>query len=530
MPGVIAAGNAHTAAAGAAMLDQGGNAVDAAVAAAFASFIAEVGVVHLGGSGLAQIFDPGTGQALVYDFFSNMPGLGAAGNKSELDFERVTIDYGATTQAFYLGRGSVAVPGNVFGLCRLAAEFGRLPLAQLLEPALRLAREGAVLDAFQAATCQLLRPLYTHTPGMRQIFAPDGAIVQAGGVIKIAHLAETLQALAREGEQALRNGPLATAFTRDQRERGGLVTAQDLEEFEVFKVEAIRLPYRDFEILLPPPCSTGGVLTAFALKLLQHFSFAGLAHGSAPHLRLLYEALATTTRARPFWEKAIAEQPWPEAVQTILSDDFAAPYIREMAQALQAERASHAIPEPSGPQSTSHLSVIDGDGMAVALTTTAGESAGYVVPQTGFIPNNILGEEDLNPRGFHLWSPGQRIFTMMTPIIVLAQGKIRLVTGSGGANRIRSAILQLLVNVLDFNLPLETAVNAPRVHVEDGVMQCELGYDTQTVDELERRGYHVNRWTTRSIYFGGAHSVAQQADGARVAAGDNRRGGAVASG
>src|SRR5690606_14921792 len=179
--GVISAGNQLTSEAGAAMLAAGGNAVDAAVAAAFVSFLAEVGVVHLGGSGIAQIFDPQTGRGVVYDFFSTMPGMGLdtmpgigldtmpgmeqAERPAALDFARVTIDFGATTQDFYLGRASVAVPGNIFGLCRLAADYGSLPLATLLQPAIELARDGVVLDAFQADTCELLSPLYTHTAG-----------------------------------------------------------------------------------------------------------------------------------------------------------------------------------------------------------------------------------------------------------------------------------------------------------------------------------------------------------------------------
>jgi gamma-glutamyltranspeptidase/glutathione hydrolase len=183
--------------------------------------------------------------------------------------------------------------------------------------------------------------------------------------------------------------------------------------------------------------------------------------------------------------------------------------------------------EPQGAANTSHLSVIDGEGMAVALTTTAGESAGYVVPGTGMIPNNILGEEDLNPRGFHQWPAGARIATMMAPTIVLRDGAIRLVTGSGGSNRIRSAILQTLSNVLDFNLPLEWAVNAPRVHLEGQVLQCEAGYDPVAVAGVEAAGYPVNRWSARSIYFGGAHSVGSTPDGLH-AAGDDRRGGSTA--
>ena len=528
MSGVIAAGNPQTAAAGTEMLARGGNAVDAAVAAAFASFIAEVGVVHLGGSGIAHLFDPAGGQSVVYDFFSAMPGLGRAAQEQTLDFEEVILDYGATTQGFHLGRASVAVPGNIFGLCQLAADYGRLPLETLLQPALHLAREGAVLDEFQANTCELLRPLYTHTESMRAIFAPTGQMVRGGERLLIPHLAETLAALATSGAELLRQGSLAQALVADQEARGGLLTHQDLAQYAVQKAGAIRLTYREFEVHLPPPCSTGGVLTAFTLKVLDHFPVREMTFGSAPHLRLLYEVQATTTRARPFWEKAAAERVSEEAVAYFLDDDFLAPFVEEVEEALASGRPSTAAVEPPGPQNTSHLSVIDGEGMAVGLTTTAGESAGYVVPGTGFIPNNILGEADLNPNGFHQWPAGARIPTMMTPLFVTREGAIRLVTGSGGSNRIRSAILQTVSNFLDYGLPLAEAVNAPRVHLQDGVLQCEHGYDPAAVDQLERWGYPVNRWSVRSIYFGGAHSVARNEDEEMVGAGDDRRGGAVA--
>lgn len=528
MTGVIAAGGPETAAAGAEMLKRGGNAVDAAVAAAFASFIAEVGVVHLGGSGLAHIFSPATGQSLVYDFFSNMPGLGLTSRPEPLDFAAVTIDFGATTQDFYLGRASVAVPGNIFGLCRLAAEMGRLPLAVLLEPARRLARQGVYLEPFQADTCDLLAPLYLHTDGMRQIFGRHGRIIRPYEHLLIPDLAETLEMLAREGESLLRHGRLAQALLDDQAVHGGLLTATDLAEYDVRLLPPIRLPYREYEILLPPPGSSGGVLTAFTLKLLAAFDVTQWAHGSAGHLRLLYEIMTATTRARRYWDVWSETLPAEEAVSRFLADAFVQPYEVEVREVLAGKRPSPGESEPATANNTSHLSVIDGAGMAVSLTTTAGESAGYVVPGTGFIPNNIGGEEDLHPQGFHVRPAGQRIPTMMTPAIVQLNGQTRLVVGSGGSIRIRSAILQTLSNLLDFRMKLVDAVNTARVHVENGVLQCEAGYDATAVNELEAMGYAVNRWTRRSIYFGGAHSVSRTRDGRLVAAGDNRRGGATA--
>lgn len=525
--GVIAAGDKETAAAGAETLRRGGNAVDAAVAAAFASFIAEAGVVHLGGSGLAQIYDAHTGLSRVYDFFSVVPGLGGH-PPAHLDFEAVTIDFGAATQQFYLGRGAVAVPGNIAGLCRLAADYGRLPLTDLLAPAIRLARDGVALASFQADTCALLAPLYTHTGSIRRVFAPEGHVIRPGERLRIPDLAETLTALARAGDDYARHGPLARALLADQATRGGLLTAADLEAYAVLRLAPLRLAYRDHEVLLPPLCSAGGVLTAFTLRLLSAFDVAAWPYGSAGHLQLLAEVMAAANRARVQWDAWLDALGDEEATDRLLDERTVATYRDEVRAALADRQPSDTAAEPRGPANTSHLSVMDGDGLAVGLTTTAGESAGYVVPGTGYIANNMLGEEDLHPRGFHTRPAGQRIPTMMTPTVILRGGRPRLVVGSGGSARIRSAILQTLSNLLDYRLPLDGAVNRARVHLDGDVLQCEAGYDPRAVATLEGMGYRVNRWSTRSIYFGGAHSVARDDDGRLWAAGDDRRGGATA--
>ncbi len=532
MKGMISAGDPQTAAAGAAILKKGGNAVDAAVAAAFASFVAEVGVVHLGGSGIAQVFQPqseGGYQCQTYDFFSDAPGLEHPGGLEGIDFEKVTIDFGPTTQDFYLGRGSVAVPGNIAGLCQMAADHGRLSLPELLGPAIRLAQDGVPLSQFQAETCALLEPIYTHTAEMQAIFGRPDGVVSAGERLVIPDLAQTLRELAKEGQVYASQGGLARAILADQAANGGLLTKTDLQSYTVRELPAIRLSYRDYEILLPPPSSSGGVLTAFTFKLLSHFDVAALDHGSDRHLQLLFEVMAATTRARPVWDRALETLPVEEALAYFLSDTFVSHHVREVKAGLEGDSPLPALSEPALHPDTSHLSVVDQQGMAVSLTTTAGETAGYVVPGTGYIPNNIMGEEDLHPAGFHVRKPGERIPTMMTPAIVLYRGSIRLVVGSGGSIRIRSAILQVLSNLLDFKMRLVDAVNTARVHLENGALQCELGYDPAAVKALEAQGYPINRWDRRSIYFGGAHSVSRTPAGKVVAAGDNRRGGATAA-
>ena len=527
MQGVIAAGGPETAKAGADILKLGGNAIDAAVAAAFVSFIAEIGVVHLGGSGIAHIYDSSNGRSLVYDFFSNTPGLDGNSDKP-IDFAEVMIDFGATTQNFHLGRASVAVPGNIAGLCKMAEDYGRLPLKTLLQPVIDYATSGLPLTPFQADTCKLLLPLYTHTAGMRSIFAANGGVIGAGEHLFIPDLADTLSSLAEEGASFARNGRLAQAIVADQTENGGLLTTTDLENYQVATPSSIRLPYRSYDLLLPPPSSTGGVLTSFTLKLLAKFNVAQYKHGSTAHLQLLYEIMVATNRARIGWDKAADELSISDAIGRFLSDTQVQTYYDEVAAAIHDKHPTPFVREPNAPNNTSHLSVMDADGLAVSLTTTAGESAGYVVPNTGYIPNNMMGEGDLHPNGFHSRPPGQRIPTMMTPTIVLEKGQPKLVVGSGGSIRIRSAVLQVLSNLLDFEMTLNDAVNTARVHVESGALQCEAGFDAAEVDKLEAMGYGVNRWPTRSIYFGGAHSVSRAGNGRLVGAGDNRRGGATA--
>jgi gamma-glutamyltranspeptidase/glutathione hydrolase len=165
--------------------------------------------------------------------------------------------------------------------------------------------------------------------------------------------------------------------------------------------------------------------------------------------------------------------------------------------------------------------------LVVSVTTSTGENAGYVVGDTGVCLNNMLGEIDLHPQGFHRLPPGARLTTMMSPVVVLREGDPVLAVGSGGSNRLRSAIVQVISNVIDFGMPLGDAIDAPRVHFEAGTLQVEGGISDSVVRELQGAGYQVNHWPGRNMFFGGAHAVANQ-DGQLVAAGDKRRGGSVA--
>jgi gamma-glutamyltranspeptidase/glutathione hydrolase len=501
------------------------------VAAVFTSFIAEYTLSAVGGGGFALVV-PAPGQAAhLLDFFSTAPGLGRPQPPAlgAIDFQEITVDYGVSQQHFYVGRGAVAVPGNIAGLCLLARQFGRLPLRVLLEPAIRLMREGCPVSEMQAFIGALIEPILLLTPESAAIFgSPDGSLLPVGGLVRMPELAATLERLAVEGPSLFYRGDVAQAILADQQAHGGLLTAADLHRYRVRRTKPLSTPFRGRTVLTNPPPSRGGLLISFALRLLDPFRFDPAGFGRYDHLELLCEAMRVTSLARQELE-AQELAPRQQAARLL-----GAASVRRWSGVL-AELLSRPVAErsldpaiPARP-TTTQISAMDADGMVVSLTTSAGEGTGFVVPGTGVILNNMLGEADLHPQGFHQSVPGKRIPSMMAPTVVLENGAPVLALGSGGANRIRSAILQVLLNTLAFDLPLSKAVQAPRVHFEDGLLQVEAGNDAQAVDALETAGYAVNRWRSRHMYFGGVHAVARLAGGDFLAVGDPRRGGAAVS-
>lgn len=510
-------------------MQQGGNAVDAAVAASFASFVAETVLVNIGGGGMAQLYDPTTGQAVVYDFFSAMPGLSHNGEplSGDIDFRQILVDFGPVQQPFYIGRASVAVPGVVAGLCTMVTEWGSLPLAQILSPAIRLARSGVVLNEPLGYVAAILTPILMDTPEIKKIFAPNGQMVAAGDQLYLPELADTLEQLGRQGVSLFYTGPIGQQILADQQAQRGLLTELDLTSYRVYQTKPIAIDYRGYTILLPPPSSSGGVLIAFALKLLATANLSDLAHNSFEHVRLLAEVMRLTNVARAEWQNDCGLNPAEAAcLDKFLAGSNLQRYRQQLAAALAGGKVQPEPPLPKGPASTTHVSVADGRGMIVGITTSAGESAGFAVGNTGVTLNNMLGEIDLHPGGFHKLPPGQRLMTMMSPVLVLHQGRPILAVGSGGSNRLRTAITQVISNFIDFRFHLAEAVDAPRLHFEDEVLQLEGGISPAVADQLEAAGYTVNRWPDRNMFFGGAHAVARD-EGRWVAAGDRRRGGSI---
>ena len=473
MRGVVATGHAEVSAAAAALLRQGGNAFDAAVAAGFAAALAEPMFTSLGGGGflLARSAD---GSEVVFDFFVETPGRGLAAGELEPHFVPMTVHFPASDQVFNMGLGSVAVPGTLRGLLHVHERLGRRELSDVVAPAARLAREGVVLNAHQAYVQELLHPVVTLTDAGRSLYAPQGRGLREGERFVNHELAEFLDALPDDRGRGLYEGALGERIARDMRGGQGLLSAEDLAAYRVVERQPLAIEYRGQRLLTNPPPSVGGSLIARSLLLHERWDPTGHGWRSPEHLLALAGVMVEIEKLR--------------------SD--------------------------SGAGGTTHISVFDPEGNAASLSLSNGEGSGYLAPGTGIMLNNMLGEDDLHPGGFHASPPGERVASMMAPSLLLRDGEVRLILGSGGSKRIRTAIFQVITHSVDHGVSVHDAVEAPRLHWDGEQLQVEPGFDDAAIEAL-RRSWPVNTWSERNLYFGGVHAVDPAAGGA----GDPRRGG-----
>jgi len=479
--GVVAAGHPSVCDAAAQVLRSGGNAFDAAVTAGFVSAVAEPALTSLGGGGflLSRSVD---GSAKLFDFFSDTPGRDGLLDDLEPHFLPVTVRFPGFEQIFNIGLGSAAVPGNLKGFLHVHTRLGRLPLTEVLAPAVRLAREGIPLSGQQAYFLRLLRPIMTLTPAARALYAPGGELLGEGDLLVNSDLASFLETLPADGGRELYEGGLARRISSEMREGQGLLTETDLACYRVAERKPLEARYRDHLLLTNPPPAFGGSLLVLALELLERCS-------------------------------------WPAGVPASPEHGGA---LLDVMQEVECRRSEHLAKQRVFTRGTTHVSVCDADGNAASMTTSNGEGSGYIVPGTGIMLNNMLGEDDLHPEGFHASSPGQRVASMMSPSILLSDDEVRLVLGSGGSKRIRTALLQSISWVVDFGLSVREAVEHPRLHWDGECVQVEPELPGALLAALRERA-DVNEWDCQDVYFGGVHAVIPGREGA----GDPRRGGAA---
>lgn len=495
--GVVAAGHQVTAEAAAEILQDGGNAFDAVIAGLLAACVPEVVLASLGGGGFLMAHVAERKSTTLYDFFVDTPRIKRS--EAEQDFRSITVDFGPQTQDFQIGLGATATPGMVPGLFAIHQDLARLPMSRLVEPGVRAARQGVPQSAYQSYLFSIIPEILSGDPKAAKWFAPTGEMLAEGETLKNEALAETFAWLAEDGARLFVDGPIGQHIVRQSRERGGHLTAHDLESYRVVRRQPLRQNFLGAEVALNPAPAASGPLIAFSMALL-----ASLDVDVRRDTARLADVIDRTNQVR----ESLQEMP-PK-----IADDIVVAHLNAMKH------------HPSAPRGTTHISVIDKDGNAAAATVSNGEGNGTMVGDYGFMLNNMLGEEDLNPKGFHLWRPGVRMSTMMAPTLVTERDGRVTALGTGGSNRIRSAVLQVMLALLDQGLSVDAAVVAPRLHVE----KCgNASFEGQFSESAQQRilGAYPNAriWPDPSMFFGGVHVARRAADTTFEGVGDARRAG-----
>ena len=444
------------------------------------------------------------------DFFADAPGLGGQAPEA-LEFFAAELDFGSATQAFHIGAGAAAVPGVIPGLCQALERWGRLSLSEVIAPTCHLLRVGVPLEPWQAHTFQVLRPILLHTAAGRDQFCRGGELLTTGDSYQVPQLADLLEELAggpwravydrRLGEPVLGQfGPAA----------GGLLGREDWDAYQVTFRRPLRIRYRGTTLHTNPPPATGGTLVALMLSLLETEDGAVLCQRDPERVHALCRAMRVADESRRDGAESLGLDAWQERFRELAG--------RPLGQV--------AAPR-GGPPNTTHISVVDGDGNAAAVTFSYGEGNGHLIGGTGIMMNNLMGEADLFPEGFHRWPPGRRLSTMMSPSILERPDGSLVVLGSGGANRIRTAVTQVLCRLVDCGDAPAAAVAASRVHFEGGVLNAETrGWQSGGAFLADLGAAEFVPFPAPNLFFGGVHVVERAADGSVRGAGDPRRGGA----
>jgi gamma-glutamyltranspeptidase / glutathione hydrolase len=501
MKGVVAAGHPLTAEAGAEALRDGGNAVDAAVACVLMSFVAESPLTGPGAGGF-MLLHTAAGDSHLLDFFVAAPGRGLDGREPAA-LTPIDVRFSAdAVQRFNIGPSSCGAYGTTSGLAEALDRFGSARLADLTSAPARAAREGVEVVPMQAFLFEVLEPILRSTPEASAIYAPGGRLLAEGDTIRLPELGDLLDRLGAEGPAFLYRGDVAAEVSDWVLERGGLLTREDLAAYEVVERRPVRVRYHGRDVLTNPPPSSGGILIADALGILERLD--------EPHDPfVIAEVIASTNRARD-----------AEFLEGLATEGYLERFLAHEALDSVATEVRQRL------GNTTHIAVMDADGACASVTCSNGSCSGVIVPDTGVHLNNMLGEQDLNPLGYHRHQPGARVPSMMSPTVVLREGRPEVALGSAGSNRIRSAILQTILAVVDHGLPAQEAVSSPRLHVEGREVEAEPGVDPAALDHLERGGWTVRRWAERNLFFGGVQAVVRNPEtGELTGGGDPRRGG-----
>ncbi|HVN04862.1 MAG TPA: gamma-glutamyltransferase [Bryobacteraceae bacterium] len=520
--GMVVTVEPHATDAGLAVLQAGGNAVDAAVAVGFALAVTHPSAGNLGGGGF-MLIRFADGRSTFLDFRERAPEH--ASRNMYLDAA------GKPTQDSVVGYRAAGVPGSVAGFAYASHKYGKKPWADVVTPAIDLAAKGFPVSYGLARSLEHGSKLLSRFPESKRIFLRDGKPYEAGDVYVQPDLARTLERIRREGARDFYEGETARLLAADMERHGGLITAADLKDYAVAERKPLTGTYRGYEIVSAPPPSSGGIGILQMLGVLEGSGYEKSGAGSAAELHFLAE-----TMRRYFADRA-AFLGDPDFVENPLNKLLDKAYITRLRQSIDPEHATpssqvHAG-KPPGAESTqtTHFSIVDAEGNAVAVTYTLNGSYGdgVTVPGLGFLLNNEMDDFAAKPGEPNVYGlvqgeanaiqPRKRPLSSMTPTIVARDGKLSLVLGTPGGPTIINSVLQVLVNVVDFGMNVQDAVDFPRIHHQwlPDQLIIERGFSPDTIRLLEARGHKI-----RNVNSFGEVAAIESRDGCLEGAADPR--------
>jgi gamma-glutamyltranspeptidase / glutathione hydrolase len=531
--GLVVAQEKTAARIGADVLRQGGNAVDAAVATGFAMAVTYPRAGNIGGGGFMMIHLAGRNEDIAIDYREMAPAaitrdifLGADGKPDPVKSRDAALGIG--------------VPGTVAGLALALEKYGsgKFTLAQLLQPAIALARDGFAVADDLADTLPSAFPRLGKWPASAKIFArPDGSPLQEGDNLVQSDLAATLSAVAAQGPRGFYEGAVAEKLAKAVTDAGGIMTADDLKNYQAVIRTPVRGTYRGYDLISMPQPSSGGVVLIETLNILEGFNLGEIKQGSAPSLHLLIEAMKRgyADRARYLGDPDFVNAP----IATLISKDYAAKQRAGIDPDRVTPITDASLVQPHEGHNTTHFSVVDAVGNAVSNTYTLNFSygVGLVAEDTGVLLNNELDDFTAAPGASNAFGlvgyeanlpgPGKRPLSSMTPTIVMKDGKVVLVTGTPGGSRIISTVLQVIVNVIDYKMDIAAAVAAPRLHHQwmPDEVRAEPGFPDDVLAALRTMGHRV----MDSGGYSSANSILVTANGLLGAADPRTRGAEAAT-
>jgi len=465
----IATGNYESTKSAADILDNGGNAYDAILGALFMSFVCEPLLSSPGGGGYL-LAHPNDKPAKIFDFFAQTP---HNIKSEEKDFYPIQGDFGETQQEFHIGMASAATPGIPAGIFAIHKHYGSMPLVDIASAAIEKAKTGMVVSQLHADVIKILSPIINHSDYSKDTFSNESSqLLQQNQVKSNPHLADFISNFTINPKDWFYCDEPAKTIVSDMNHYNGLLKKSDFETYEVTIRDPLKASINGWEIITNASPTTGGFLI---IEQLNH------AYKNS-------------------------------------SKDTSVKLIEAMVHA-DALKNKQNFQSSKG---TSHMSVIDQHGNVASLTVSNGEGCGYMVPNSGFMLNNFLGEEDINTKGFFNFKENTRMASMMSPSIIENNGT-KIALGTGGSNRIKTAMFQVIWRLIAENKTLDQAINHPRFHFENGMLDIEKGINQNTIEILKSQFEKITQWQQRSLYFGGINAVVN--GNSQLAIGDSRRNG-----